>query len=186
MSDWLTRATAADLVIRSDGRTIVGVAVPWDQPATVSDNGRTSYVEQFARGAFARSIAERGARIPFLAHHQRQAMPLGKVTLLREDPQGLYMEARVSKTSAGDEALELVRDGALSGLSVSFAAIPTGEKWSRDRSSVVRSEVRLREISAVAIGAYENALITAVRAAVPPLTVELAARHLQLLKLRNA
>jgi hypothetical protein len=181
MTEWLTRATPADLHIRSDGRTVVGRAVPYDRAATVND-GRGPYEESFARGAFARSIAERGGRIPFLAHHLRQAMPLGRVTLLREDDAGLMMEARVSKTVAGDEALELIRDGALGGLSVSFSALPSGERWSRDHSSVVRTEVRLREISAVSLPAYDDAVIVGVRS--QGLSVDVARARLDLIRTR--
>ena len=50
------------------------------------------YAETFRRGAFARSIAERGTKIKLLKQHDREAMPLGVATLLREDAAGLYGE----------------------------------------------------------------------------------------------
>lgn len=156
----LIRAFAAgDLSLGSDGRTVTGVAVPFGVP-TVVDDGYGAYQEEFRRGAFTRTIAERGTRVKVLAQHNRQVMPIGRATLLREDPTGLYAELRISQTAAGDEALELIRDGALDGLSIGFNDI-------RDErgpdGTVVRTEVRLNEISVVPFAAYENAVITGVR-----------------------
>ncbi len=90
-------------------------------------------------------------------------MPLGRAEILREDISGLYGEFRVSKTVAGDEALELVRDGALDGLSIGFE--PVRDLWSEDRSSVGRQEVKLAEVSLVTFAAYPQAVVSAVRSA---------------------
>lgn len=73
-----------DLSVGRDGRTVTGVAVPFGTPAVVND-GYGSYQEEFRRGAFARTIAERGNRVKILAQHNRQAMPIGRATLLREE-----------------------------------------------------------------------------------------------------
>ncbi len=120
MSITLTRAFAGDLEVRSDGRTVAGICVPWGTPTRVRDASGPAYDEAFARGSFARTIAERSDRVKFLAMHNSRSMPLGRATLLREDSKGLYGEFRVSATPAGDDALELIRDGALDGLSVGF------------------------------------------------------------------
>lgn len=161
----LTRATPADMEIRGDGRTVVGLCCPFGQPATVG--GFQRYTETIRRGAFARTIAERGAgKVKFLAQHQHDALPLGRAELLREDARGLYGEFRVSKTVAGDEALELIRDGALDAMSIGFR--PVRDQWSADRSRVERVEVRLFEVSAVAFPAYEGAQIQGVRSVDPP------------------
>lgn len=175
----LSRAFTGDLEIRGDGRTVVGLAVPWDTPTRVSDGG-APYLEQFTRGAFSRTIAERTARVKFLAQHDRQALPIGRATALREDAAGLYAELRVSATAAGDEVLTLIRDGALDGLSIGFRPVTPGPAVRiRPGELVTRTEVRLDEISAVSFPAYEGARIAAVRAAsAPPLT--LARRRLAL------
>lgn len=156
MAELLTRTTPTDLEVRSDGRTVVGIAVPFDAPAEI---GPVS--EVFRRGAFARTIAERGSRVKFLALHDQGRLPLGRATLLREDASGLYAEFRVSATAAGDEALELIRDGALDSLSIGFR--PIRDAWNATRSIVERLEVALAEVSAVAFPAYDGAAITAVR-----------------------
>jgi HK97 family phage prohead protease len=157
----LNRAHHADLEIRGDGRTVVGIAVPFDTPTAIRDMEGV-YDETFRRGAFAKTIAERGNRVKFLAQHDRRSMPLGKASLLREDAAGLYAEFRVSKTTAGDEALELIRDGALDALSVGFR--PIKSRANADRSAVERLEVGLDEVSAVSFPAYDGALIAGVRA----------------------
>lgn len=156
----INRAFHADLEVRGDGRTVVGIAVPFDAPAGIRDHSG-EYVEVFRRGSFARTIAERGDRVKFLAQHDRRTLPLGRAQTLREDASGLYGEFRVSKTQHGDEALELIRDGALDAFSIGFR--PVRDKWNNDRSMVERTEARLDEVSAVAFPAYDGALIAGVR-----------------------
>lgn len=178
----LYRTNMADLELRgADGRTVVGIAMPFDQPAEIAEAGHR-YTETFRRGAFSRSISERGDRVKFMALHDHRRFPLGRATVLREDPAGLYIEARVSATRDGDEALELIRDGALDGLSVGFRAIR--DQWNRTRTSVERLEVALHEVSAVPFAAYSGARIAAVRTDTTHLyPVELAVARLRLLDL---
>lgn len=154
--------THADLEIRSDGdgRTVHGLAVPFDRETTVND-GYGAYQEVFRKGAFAQTINGGVDRVKLLGNHNRAKFPLGKATALREDRAGLVGEFRVSNTREGDEALELVRDGVLDAFSVGFAPV-------KDRKAgkglVERLEVKLREVSLVAFPAYEGAMISGVRA----------------------
>ena len=160
----------ADLKVRADARIVAGIAVPFDSTAVVHEAGR-QYREQVQRGAFARTIAERGAeRVKLLVNHDRVAAPIGRGVLLREDLSGLYCEMRVSRTAAGDEALELARDGALDSFSIGF--IPIGEE--RRGDVTVLTEVILREISMCCFPVYEDARITGVRAVLPPVLRDLA------------
>jgi Escherichia/Staphylococcus phage prohead protease len=182
-SPLLHRTAPADLEIRGDGRTVVGLAVPFDAPTEIAEAGRR-FTEVFRLGAFARTIAERGDRVKFLGQHDRRSMPLGRAVSLREDPAGLVGEFRVSETQAGDEALELIRDGALDGLSIGFRPVEGGDRWNRERSMVERIEVRLDEVSAVSFPAYEGAAIAGVRTEETEplfLTAEMAQRRLALL-----
>lgn len=161
MSELISRAFSADLEVRADstGRTIHGIVVPFGVVARVSDGG-PSYDEMFRQGAFAKTIAERGDRVKLLSQHEARRNPLGRATLLREDTAGLYGEFSVSRTTAGDEALELVRDGALDSFSVGFAPV----KHVTERNVRVRTEVALREASLVTFPAYADALVGGVRA----------------------
>jgi HK97 family phage prohead protease len=141
---------------------VVGIAVPFDAETVIAEAGRT-YTEVFRRGAFARTITERGPhRVKFLSLHDRNALPIGRAESLVEEARGLVGSFRVSKTVAGDEVLELIRDGALDALSVGFR--PIRDRWNADRSMVERIEAALPEVSTVAFPAYESALISGVRA----------------------
>lgn len=163
MADILRRAWSPhlDLEIRGDGRTVYGLAVPFDSPTPIRDRSG-NYDEVFRMGAFTDTIRERGDRVKFLANHDRQTMPLGKAIMLREDPAGLIGEFRVSATPAGDAALELIRDGVLDALSIGFAPIASIGREGRD-PVVERTAVKLMEVSAVAFPAYEGAMIAGVR-----------------------
>lgn len=160
MSEALSRAFVADIEIRADGtgRTVHGIVVPFDRVARVSDGGRP-YQEAFQRGAFSKTITERGDRVKLLSQHNARTNPLGRATLLREDAAGLYGEFHVSKTAAGDEALELLRDGALDSFSVGFSPI----KHEKRQDVMWRTEVALREASLVTFPAYDGALVGGVR-----------------------
>ena len=173
--DRVSRAFATDLEIRSDGRTLVGIAVPFASPTTIYD-AYGSYTELVVRGAFARTINERGpARVKFLANHDAQQFPIGKTISLREDAAGLIAEFRVAQTPRGDEALQLVREGALDGLSIGFR--PIRDQWSSDGETRHILEAALHEISLVNAPAYADAVVTAVRNETTPL---LAAARQQL------
>jgi HK97 family phage prohead protease len=154
--------THADLEIRAegDGRTVYGLAVPFDRETTV-DDGYGPYAEVFRQGAFARTINAGVQRVKLLGNHDRRKFPLGAASMLREDPAGLVGEFRISKTREGDDALELVRDGALDSFSVGFA--PVKERKAA-RGLIERLEVKLREVSLVAFPAYEGAAVAGVRA----------------------
>lgn len=154
------RTYAVDLEIRGDGRTVYGIAVPFDQVARVND-GRGPYDEVFRMGAFRETIINRsGARVKLMANHDAKRFPVGRATSLREDPAGLVGEFHVSATRDGDEALELVRDGVLDSFSVGFTPV----KHQRNREGVVeRLAVALREVSVVAFPAYAGAAIAGVR-----------------------
>ncbi len=165
MSDILRHDFRGDLEIRSDGRTVYGLAVPFDTPQRVSDlmdGGVVTYDEVFRNGAFTDTIRERGSRVKFLLNHDKRSLPLGPALSLREDAAGLVGEFRVSNTRAGDEALELIRDGALDGLSVGFKPL-TQRGDERAGKLVERLSVKLIEVSAVAFPAYDGALIAGVR-----------------------
>ena len=165
MTGQITRAFAGDLHIRADGegRTISGIVVPFDTEARVSDGG-PSYVERFARGSFSKTIKERGDRVKLLLQHNSHE-PIGRAVSLREDAAGLFGEFRVSSVPAGDQAIELVRDGVLDSFSVGFAPI----KHVREGDVTVRTEVALREASLVTFPAYDTARILALRAALADL-----------------
>lgn len=161
VTEVFTRCFMPDLEVRSagDGRTICGIAVPYGKPQYIDSR----LTEQFARGAFDAQL-NAPHRSPFFRDHGPHGGTLiGRATLLRDDPAGLYGEWRVSKTEKGDETLELVKDGALSELSVGFRE---GQNRKLPGGVIERATATLTETAIVMAGAYgEAATVTAVRSA---------------------
>lgn len=175
---WLT---ALEIRKAGDGRTVRGLAAPFNAPATIQD-WSGSFVETILPGAFSRTIRERGDRVKFRVEHADGAVwPIGRATSLTEESVGLVAELRVSNTTAGNDALELIRDGVLTGLSIGFRVPPGGDSWSPNRSRRDLHEIRLLEVSVVGEPAYSEAKVLAVRSALSPhLTV--ARQRLELLE----
>ena len=136
-------------------RTITGVAVPWDTPATVSSGEKVA----FKRGAF-----DVNAKAPKLLEGHDMTQLRGVVTEIVEADEGLLFTAKFAKTRAADEAIELVKAGAYD--SVSVGAIPVKYKYDKSGTMVV-SQANLVEISLVAQPAFANAVITEIAASQP-------------------
>jgi hypothetical protein len=81
-------------------RTITGVAVPWDTPATVSSGEKV----MFKRGAF-----DVNAKAPKLLENHDMTQLRGVVTELVDAEEGLLFTAKFANTRASDEAIELVK-----------------------------------------------------------------------------
>ncbi len=158
MSEIEHRSYTIDLEYRveGDGRTISGIAVPYDVEQKI--NG--SLTEVFRKGAFA-DVVRAPFRVKLLRGHDAKALPLGRATMLRETDKGLYAEMRVSNTAAGDEVLELIKDGALDNLSIGFMPLKNRK---REDGVIERIKAHLAEISLVTFGAYgEMAAVSGVR-----------------------
>lgn len=157
----LYRGFAADLEVRSggDGRTICGIAVPYG----VSQRIDSTLTERFAFGAFRHAVRD-PSRVRFAREHvQLGGVLIGTTRVLREDRAGLYGEWYVSRTPAGDETLELVKDGALRELSIGFRE---GQNRRLPDGTIERVTATLREVAVVMEGAYgELAVATGVRSA---------------------
>lgn len=136
-------------------RSITGVAVPWDTPATVSGGERVA----FKRGAF-----DVNGKAPKLLEGHDMTQLRGVVTELVEADEGLLFTAKFAKTRAADDAVELVKAGAYD--SVSVGAVPL--KWKFDKQgTMVVSKADLVEISLVAQPAFKDAVITEIAASQP-------------------
>lgn len=135
----------------SDGETgweIAGLASTWW--------GEPDYYGDVVQpGAFADSLAVRSPK--FLYEHVE---PIGKTIEIRETDDGLYGRWSIVDTQAGTDAHKLAKAGVLDSLSIGFFPV----EW-ETRSDGVRvlQKIDLFEVSAVAIPANRNALITDVR-----------------------
>jgi len=151
-----------------DGRTLVGPLLPWQVPARVVDQGRL-VTETFERGALAGTDP---ARVPLTATHPRDAgtLPIGVMVELEERADAAHGAWHVSDTLIGNEVLALARDGVPLGLSVGFADLPGGSRWSADRQRVTRTRAALDHVAVVRVPAYQGAGVVGVRRRVAPAT----------------
>jgi len=153
----------AELHLRDggDGRILEGPLLPWGVEAGVLDRNRL-VVETFERGALAGADP---ARIPLTAKHPRdnQELPIGVTLSIDERADAAWGSWRVSKTALGDEVLELARDGVPLGLSVGFAEVAGGSRWSVDRRRVTRTRAQLDHVAVVRVPAYAGAGVVGVR-----------------------
>ena len=79
---------------------------------------KDSYDEIVEPGAFVESL---NVRKPALLWQHRSGEPIGVYTEIKEDNIGLYMVGKLAlKTQRGAEAYELMKMGAVSGLSIGF------------------------------------------------------------------
>jgi HK97 family phage prohead protease len=141
----------------SDGtpsRTISGIAVPYGVPATVSDG--TEVI--FEQGSL--PVEGKKPRL-YMNHDANQA--IGIVTERVDTEEGMMFTAKISKTAAGDEALQLALDGVLD--SVSVGVNPTKTRANEDGSVTVLAADWI-ELSMVPVPAFAGAVITDIAASI--------------------
>lgn len=153
---------AATLELRDadDGHVLRGIVVPWDEPTTATGEG---YVETFRRGAFAKSIAERGDRISLTEMHRRESFPIGRARAWDDTADGLVATFGVASSERGREAITLVREGYLDGLSVGFRPIRNNTRTEGGVRHVERVEAALDHVGLVASPAYAGAKVLEAR-----------------------
>jgi uncharacterized protein len=165
-----TRQFTSALALRDggDGRTLVGPMLPWGVEAKVVDRGRL-VTETFTRGALAGTDP---AQVPLTATHPRDAstLPIGRTLSIEDCADAAWGQWRVSDTALGNEVLALARDGVPLGLSVGFAEVPGGSRWSADRQRVTRTRAALDHVAVVRVPAYQGAGVVGVRWRVAPAT----------------
>jgi HK97 family phage prohead protease len=177
MNDQLEYRTATDLTVRHAQRMIDLIAVPYNEPVEVMRRARwvTESVDPDAFTGVHGDVTVNRA-------HDLES-PLGRVTALHpKDPRGLRAELRISRTSAGDDVLELADDGLLSA-SIGFMPLPGGEEWSADRSAVKVLRAKLFHIALTGDPAYKGAKVLAVRTNPDEVPVRLPTPHLDRLRL---
>jgi HK97 family phage prohead protease len=110
-------------------------------------------------GAFDQTLAEDfpAGKIKLFARHWE---PIGMPLVLRADAKGLYIEARVSKTMAGDDALELALDGVLNEMSIGFEIVDSDIMMFSGKEIRRLKRIKLYEVSLVPWGANPYAQVT--------------------------
>jgi len=141
-------------------RSISGVAVTYDETATVLDGTQV----RFLQGSL--PVTGRDPKL-YMQHDANQIV--GKVVERVDTPQGMMFTARISATRLGDEALTLANDGVIDAVSVGV----TPTKFSYDEQGVMIVEAaNWSELSLVSEGAFSGAVITEVAASAPEAAAE--------------
>lgn len=137
---------------QGDGHTLTGIAVPFGQVINTWEGRETFDPDCVFDGADTAKI---------MWQHDRTT-PIGVITKATPTSEGLKIDARISDTQAGRDALTLVRDGVIDSLSIGFQPI---EDAYDDAGVTHRRHVRLLETSLVSFPAYSAARITGTRSA---------------------
>jgi len=118
-----------------------------------------SYKEIVVAGAFAESLK---TRQPSLLWQHRSGEPIGIYTGVKEDTIGLHVEGKLAlKTARGAEAYELLKMGAVSGLSIGF--VVRDESYDRVTGVNTLKKLELWEVSLVTFPANDAARVTDVK-----------------------
>ena len=136
-------------------RSISGIAVTYDETATVADGTQVRIMQ----GALPVD-----GRAPKLYGQHDSSQIIGILTERVDTQQGMLFTAKISATRLGDEYLTLANDGVID--SVSVGINPT--KFSYDADGVMIVEAAdWTELSMVSQGAFSGAIITDVAASIP-------------------
>tara|TARA_R110000851_G_scaffold28873_2_gene80227 strand:+ start:438 stop:1271 length:834 start_codon:yes stop_codon:yes gene_type:complete len=116
-------------------------------------------------GAFKKSLRKRGYKGVKLLYQHKSDMPIGVFDSIKEDDNGLYVKGRLAlKTTAGRDAYELLKMGALDAMSIGFRANPKEISYDKRTQKRNIGEVDLLEISLVTFPMNPQALIRSVKA----------------------
>ena len=118
------------------------------------------------KGAFTKSLEQRPASKVKLLYQHKTDEPIGIFETMYEDQKGLFVKGRLAMgTQKGREAYELLKMGALDGMSIGFRADPDKQGYNENkRGTRTLKEVDLMEISLVTFPMNERALIENVKA----------------------
>lgn len=162
MPDLEVQVTFPDLILRlaeEQDRTFEGLIVPWNVPARVMRP--IPGWESYRRGALDRSLEEAKRPIPLLLRHS-EAEPAAVLVAHENRENGHHATFRALDTSAGRDALELIREGLYTGLSIGGYAVPartTIKRGVRGEQLIERGEIRLDHVGLVREPAFADATV---------------------------
>ncbi len=121
------------------------------------DQGR-DVVQKGAYRASLDGLVKAGQRVKMLWQHD-PAQPIGVWDEVREDDKGLWVKGRLlESTQKGREAAELIRAGAMDGLSIGYR---TKRAVKNDKGQRVLTELELWEVSLVTFPMLPSARVAA-------------------------
>lgn len=110
------------------------------------------------KGAFTESLKKRN---PKLLYQHKMSDVIGVINNAYEDEKGLFIEGKISNTTKGNEAYELLKDGAIDSFSVGF--MTKDSDYKEDGVRLIK-QAELYEVSIVTFPANEQARISSVKA----------------------
>jgi uncharacterized protein len=142
MVDTMERRAVTEL--RARGRTLHGIASPYNQPADIGGMFR----ETVMPGAYVRTLAGKPDVLALADHRSDRLLGRTRSGTLRlsDTPDGLGYELDMPDTSDGNDLLALAKRGDLGGVSIGFTA--DDENWPDKRTRQLRA-VTLHEISII-------------------------------------
>ncbi len=115
-------------------------------------------------GAFAKTLKRKKPNQVKLLYQHKSDMPIGVFDEIREDEKGLYVKGRLAlQTQAGKEAYELLKMGALDGLSIGFRVNPKEVSYDNRANKRIIKEVELMEVSLVTFPMNPKATVMSVK-----------------------
>lgn len=158
------RNSEARLTSKEDGTLKVsGYVNKTNEPSEVLGASK-KFIEKISKGAFTRAIS-RAKEIDFLAEHSPDKLLSstrnGSLTL-KEDDNGLYIEATITPTSYGKDTYELIKSGIFRNMSFGFKVVK--DNWRAIENGLHERTIEdldLFEVSVVKNPAYSQSTIAA-------------------------
>ena len=116
------------------------------------------------RGAFRKSLRRKGYRKVKMLYQHDTKQPIGVFDMIKEDDNGLFVKGRLAMgTQKGKEVYELMKMGAIDGLSVGYRVDQKGYSYDERSKKRRLKDVDLMEISAVTFPMNPQAVIQGVK-----------------------
>jgi HK97 family phage major capsid protein/HK97 family phage prohead protease len=130
---------AGEAMQGGDGRTLEGYAAVFDSPTEIN-SWEGTFRESIAPGAFRKTLRERRPIIQY--DHGRDvrvgSTPIASLQELREDDEGLFIQARLFDNAVVDPVRQAIEGGAISGMSFRFQV--TRDEWRDGSGKLVKPE----------------------------------------------
>jgi HK97 family phage prohead protease len=115
-------------------------------------------------GAFTKTLRKKGPKGVKLLYQHKADEPIGVLDEIMEDRKGLRVQGRLAmNTQKGKEVYELMKMGAIDGLSIGYRVAPKGAHYDEKGKRRMLKEVDLMEISAVTFPMNPRAKIMGVK-----------------------
>jgi HK97 family phage prohead protease len=128
-----------------DGLTLEGIAAVFATPTRI-DSWEGVFDEQIRRGAFRKTIRDRTPVLQF--EHGRHpligSIPIGSISDLREDDDGLFVSARLTDNWLIQPIRDAIADGAVDGMSFRFEVVR--EEWRDNTGKLLKDDTEILQL----------------------------------------